>query len=134
MPYRLAIPPYERQGMSETYLSLKGVKSMRKQLNDKTRLAESNRCCVTVTLSTVEHMTRCPCSSAGALSPRKRRLHGIIKNGGQTATEALLCSGYVYIILQQTLGSQEISNKIWDSMFLTRRGISLCTTSTKSTL
>lgn len=23
------------------------------------------------------------------------------KNGGQTATEALLCSGYVYIILQQ---------------------------------
>nr|DAH82260.1 MAG TPA: hypothetical protein [Caudoviricetes sp.] len=31
--------------MSETYLSPKGVKSMRKQLNDKTRLAELNRCC-----------------------------------------------------------------------------------------
>lgn len=68
MPYRLAIPQYERQGMSETYLSPKGVKSMRKQLNDKTRLAESNRRCVTVTLSTVEHMTRCPCSSACTLS------------------------------------------------------------------
>lgn len=73
MPYRLAIPQYERQGMSETYLSPKGVKSKRKQLNDKTRLAESNRCCVTVTLSTVEHMTRCPCSSA--YTPI-RRLHG----------------------------------------------------------
>ena len=73
MPYRLAIPQYERQGMSETYLSPKGVKSMRKQLNDKTRLAELNRCCAAVTLSTVEHMTRCPCSSA--YTPI-RRLHG----------------------------------------------------------
>lgn len=73
MPYRLAIPQYERQGMSETYLSPKGVKSMRKQLNDKTRLAESNRCCAAMTPSAVEHMARlsvqfgeCPI----------RRLHG----------------------------------------------------------
>ncbi len=56
MPYRLAIPQYERQGMSETYLSSKGVKSMRKQLNDKTRLAESNRCCVAMTPSAVERI------------------------------------------------------------------------------
>lgn len=39
-----------------------------KTTHDKPRLTESNRRCVTVTLSTVEHMTRCPCSSACALS------------------------------------------------------------------
>lgn len=51
-----------------------------KTTHDKTRLAELNRCCVTVTLSTVEHI--------GALSVQFgvcpiRRLHGIVKDGGQ---------------------------------------------------
>lgn len=117
MPYRLAIPQYERQGMSETYLSPKGVKSMRKQLNDKTRLAELNRRCVTVTLSTVEHMTRL--SVQFGVYPI-RRLHGIIKNGGQTVTEALLCSGYVYIILFKNEDVNGNSTNSKSSMFLTR--------------
>lgn len=49
-----------------------------------------------------------------------RRLHGIIKNGGQTATEALLCSGYVYIILFKNEDVNGNSTNLKSSMFLTR--------------
>lgn len=104
---------------------------MRKQLNDKTRLAESNRCCVTVTLSTVEHMTRCPCSSA--YTPI-RRLHGksIMEDGLQPKLSCVPATGILYSNKRWKVNTYP--NKKWDSMFLTRRGNSLCTTSTKSTL
>lgn len=56
MPYRLAIPQYERQGMSETYLSPKGVKSMRKQLMTRRALRSRTAVVRILVSSTVERI------------------------------------------------------------------------------
>ena len=56
MPYRLAIPQYERQGMSETYLSSKGVKSMRKQLMTRRALRSRTAVVRILVSSTVERI------------------------------------------------------------------------------
>lgn len=86
---------------------------MRKQLNDKTRLAESNRCCAAMTPSAVEHMARCPCSSA--YTPI-RRLHGKSKTEDrlQPKLSCVPVTGILY------------SNKRWEvKRFPTKIGI-LC--------
>ena len=73
MPYRLAIPQYERQGMSETYLSPKGVKSMRKQLMTRRALRSRTAVVRIMVPSTVERMARL--SVQFGVCPI-RRLHG----------------------------------------------------------
>ena len=122
LPYRLAIPQYERQGMSETYLSPKGVKSMRKQLKTRRALRSWTAVVRIMVSSAVERMARCPCSSA--YTPI-RRLHGKSKTEDRLQPK-LSCVPVTDILYSSKMKMSMETPQIWRVLCFWQDEVVLC--------